>query len=559
MPTRVGGADHTLGPGWIRAGRDILRASGGGERRRSWRPTAASSAAGVVPDDGGEGMAMTIPRVDEDAASAAIADLARALGGENVLTGAEELREYRDPYDYQGSDRYTGSAVVTPCSVEDVQAIVQIANERLVPLWTFSQGRNYTYGGAAPRVHGSIQVSLRKMNRVLEVDDELAYAVVEPGVRFFDLYDHLQAGGHPLWPSIPDLGWGSVVGNTLDSGRGYTPSGDHPTIQCGLEVVLANGEVLRTGMGGLTGSRSWHLFRESYGPNHSGLFFQSNLGIVTKMGVWLMRAPQMYVSGWAHWAEDETVAAVVDALRELTFEGVIRNHPLIGPGARSEKGFDPSLGGWMVRFALYGREPIVEAHWKLVAQTLGAIEGVEVDRMVFSGDAERSGALMHDDKVQGGVPGLELIEFYTERFGVDAGHLDLSAIVPLSGSAVLESIALRRRLTSRYGPGQPGGIIMLPRSALHISTSIFDTRDEAATRAAYDAYASMAVELARAGFPVYRTNIQHMDLIAGLFDWGDHVQRRLNEQLKDLLDPNGILSPGKQGVWPASMRPARRQ
>ena len=54
------------------------------------------------------------------------------------------------------------------------------------------------------------------MNRVLEVNDELAYAVIEPGVRFFDLHDHLQAGGHKLWPSIPDLGWGSVVGNTLE-------------------------------------------------------------------------------------------------------------------------------------------------------------------------------------------------------------------------------------------------------------------------------------------------------------------------------------------------------
>ena len=502
-------------------------------------------------------MATTMPSADETATQAALAALVRELGEENVLVSPEELREYRDPYDFQGSDDYTGSAVVTPRSVGDVQTIVRLANEFRVPLWTFSTGRNFTYGGAAPRVRGSIQVSFREMNRVLEVDDELAYAVVEPGVRFFDLYDHLRAGGYRLWPSIPDLGWGSIVGNTLDSGRGYTPFGDHPTTQCGMEVVLANGEILRTGMGGMSTSKSWHLFRESYGPNHSGLFFQSNFGIVTRMGVWLMRAPEVYVSGWATWREDETSAAVIDTLRELMFEGVIRNNPLVGYGVPTENGRDASAGGWMVRFALYGREALVAAHYDVVAAALGATPGVEVGRRTFHGDEERAAATIHDDKVQGGVPGLELIEMFKSIHGEEAGHLDLSAIGPLTGADVVETIRFRREMYDRHGLRFSAGIVLLPRTALNISAVIFDTRDEQKTRAAYDTYAKMVVELAAAGYPVYRTNIQHMDLVAEQFDWGDHVQRRLNERLKDLLDPNGILSPGKQGIWPAGMRAAR--
>ena len=51
------------------------------------------------------------------------------------------------------------------------------------------------------------------MNKVLEINEESRYAVVEPGVRWFDLYDAVQAGGHKLMVSIPDLGWGSVIGN----------------------------------------------------------------------------------------------------------------------------------------------------------------------------------------------------------------------------------------------------------------------------------------------------------------------------------------------------------
>jgi FAD/FMN-containing dehydrogenase len=493
-------------------------------------------------------------RLDANAVREAIAALAAALGDDNVITSAAELLDYRDPYDYKGSDEHTGAAVVTPGSVGDVQEIVRIANAFRVPLWTFGQGRNYAYGGPAPRVRGSIQVSFRKMNRVLEVDDELAYAVVEPGVRFSDLYDHLRAGGYRLWPSIPDLGWGSVVGNTLDSGRGYTRYGDHPATQCGMEVVLANGELLRTGMGGMSTSKVWHLFRESFGPNHAGLFFQSNFGIVTKMGVWLMRAPETYVSGWATWRDEDLVAGVVDALRELMFDGIVTNLPLLGFGSPTESGRDESTGGWTVRFALYGREPVTEAQYALVRDALRRAGDVQVGRRVYRGDEERSRATMHDDKVQGGVPGLELLEMFRKLNGEDAGHLDLSALGPMTGADVAESIRLRRALYARHGLPYGAGIILLQRCALHISPVVFDTRDEQATRAAYAAYNAMVADLAQAGYPVYRTNIQSMDVVAGQFDFGDHAQRRLSERLKDLLDPNGILSPGKQGIWPAHMR-----
>jgi 4-cresol dehydrogenase (hydroxylating) len=64
-------------------------------------------------------------------------------------------------------------------------------------------GKNNAYGGGAPRLRGSVVVSLRRMNRILEVNEELAYAVVEPGVSFFDLCAELRRRGGALWASIP--------------------------------------------------------------------------------------------------------------------------------------------------------------------------------------------------------------------------------------------------------------------------------------------------------------------------------------------------------------------
>lgn len=66
---------------------------------------------------------------------------------------------------------FVSSAVVAPLDVPDVQAIVRLCNEFEIPLWPFSIGRNVGYGGAAPRVPGSVGLDMgRNMNRVLKVN-----------------------------------------------------------------------------------------------------------------------------------------------------------------------------------------------------------------------------------------------------------------------------------------------------------------------------------------------------------------------------------------------------
>ncbi len=216
-----------------------------------------------------------------------------------------------------------------PETVEQIQEIVRIAGRRGVPLWTHSQGRNNGYGGPAPRVKGSVIVSLRNMNRVLELNEECAYAVVEPGVRWFDLYEAIRAGGHRLMLSIADVGWGSVIGNTLDNGITYLPYGQDQSMQCGLEVVLADGDVMRTGMGAMPDNPSWHLYKRGLGPTPDQLFMQSNYGIVTKMGVWLMPYPEVYMPVWVRAWKDEALGPMVDTLRRLMLDGTIRGVPQI--------------------------------------------------------------------------------------------------------------------------------------------------------------------------------------------------------------------------------------
>src|SRR5690606_36094741 len=101
----------------------------------------------------------------------AVCAMQPAIGADNVLTDPEETADHGDPFAPPG-EWYRPGAVLLPGSVEDVQAVLRIANEHATPIWTSSQGRNKGYGGGAPRVSGSFAMSLRRMNRVLEVDEE---------------------------------------------------------------------------------------------------------------------------------------------------------------------------------------------------------------------------------------------------------------------------------------------------------------------------------------------------------------------------------------------------
>ncbi|HTK72121.1 MAG TPA: FAD-binding oxidoreductase, partial [Croceibacterium sp.] len=60
------------------------------------------------------------------------------------------------------------------------------------------------------------------------------------------------------------------------------------------------------------------------------------------------------------------------------------------------------------------------------------------------------------------------------------------------------------------------------------------------------------------GYGEYRTHLDYMDLVAETYDWGGGALRKLNEKVKNALDPNGILAPGKSGIWPTAYAKERK-
>ena len=161
--------------------------------------------------------------------SAALEQFEAAVGKEWVFTSDEDVDLYRDSYSpfWHEDEEPIPSAAVAPDGVEHVQAIVRIANRYKIPLWTISTGKNLGYGGSAPLLGGSVVLDLKRMDRILEVNDKDHFALVEPGVSYFDLYRYIQDKGLKLWIDPADPGWGSLIGNAVDRGGGRTPMCDH--------------------------------------------------------------------------------------------------------------------------------------------------------------------------------------------------------------------------------------------------------------------------------------------------------------------------------------------
>ncbi|KAH6713362.1 hypothetical protein BKA61DRAFT_552960 [Leptodontidium sp. MPI-SDFR-AT-0119] len=530
------------------------------------------------------------PDVDAATLKSAFKELSRIVGSENIdiltkehMMPDEEGHYFNLPREHDlfyvlEKDTFLASAVVSPKNTEEVSAIVKLANKVLLPLWPISRGRNLGYGGAAPRLRGSVVLDMGKqMNRVLEVDGESATCLLEPGVSYFDLYDHLQNNGYKhLWIDNPDLGGGSVVGNALDRGAGYTPYGEHFSMHCGMEVVLPTGEVTRTGMGALPGNNTWQAFQYGYGPYPDGIFTQSNFGIVTKMGFWLMPDPGGYQSYLFSFPKDSDLPAIVEIVRVLRLRMIIQNAPTIrntlidaavlGPkskytsktGVLSDEDIDKiakeiGVGRWNVYGAMYGPKELRDIQWGAIKTAFLTIPGAIY---TFPEDVEKGAEAkvihMRADTLKGLPNTYEL--GWLNWTGPKGSLLGFSPISPTTGPDAIKQYNMVKRRFFEFGFDYIGTFVVGWRELHHIVCLTFDKTDPESRRKAHRCIELLIDDAAKEGYGEYRTHLCFMDQIASVYNWNGNSSLRFNETLKDSLDPNGILAPGKSGIWPKRLR-----
>ncbi|RJQ76534.1 FAD-binding protein [Pseudonocardiaceae bacterium YIM PH 21723] len=357
--------------------------------------------------------------------------LTHELGASGVLTDPDVTAGYsRDMMPLAQVGRPL--AVVLPESAEQIQAIVRLCAEAGVPIVPRGAGSGLT--GAANAIDGCVVLVTTKLNRILEIDTGNRLAVVEPGVVNLDLRTAVEKEGLFYAPDPSSYDWCTIGGNLSTNAGGLccVKYGVTTDAVLGLDVVLADGELLRTGRRTVKGVAGYDLTKLFIGS-------EGTLGVITKATVALRPLPQAPCTLVAAF---DDLSSAGDAVSAVVREGLvpslmeIMDHTSIeaaerylrtelgaGTGSAALLLCQSDAGGEAARQEIAKLEQIcTTAGASLVHSTTDLAEGqmlLQARRVVLTA-LELYGTWLTDDV---GVPRTRITELMTacQRIGEEVG------------------------------------------------------------------------------------------------------------------------------------------
>ena len=329
--------------------------------------------------------------------------LRKAVGESNVLAGESVHADYTHD-EALTSDPVVPLALVLPGSTNEVSEVMRVASERSVPV--VARGSGTGLSGAAVPVGDGLLLAFDRMKRIVEIDTENQVAVVEPGVTLEQLNGELAPLGL-VYPVSPGEQSGSLGGNVATNAGGmravrYGVTRHHVL---GLEVVLADGTVLRTGGKFVKVSSGYDLTQLLIGS-------EGTLAITTEVTVKLQPRTTATSTVLAPFA---TLSQVAQAVPHIV-----------------QSGIDPSILEYIDILVMGG---ITQA----AGLDLGVPEDIKARTLAYLVVVLEG---MHADRVEEDVERLAaLLE--------ELGSLDVYVLPPTSGAQLIA--AHRARLLRRQG------------------------------------------------------------------------------------------------------------
>ncbi|RKX34975.1 MAG: hypothetical protein DRP64_19640 [Verrucomicrobia bacterium] len=456
-------------------------------------------------------------------------------------------------------------------------------------------------GSRLPVKDGAAIVDLGRMNRIIEVNAQYHYAVVEPGVTQRQLLDHIKANNLPLMLNVTgSTSDTSLIGNAMDRGVGYFDSRAHGISN--MQVVLGNGETIQTGFGHYENAKTKNLYHHGIGPSLDGLFPQGNFGIVTSACIDLMPKPDAHMAAIIKIDSEEKLPLLINALVQLRSRGVFLTVAHIGNRERFYDGLAPLLygqlveagepegeltrsktiemledggfGPWSAAIGVLGTKAQLRLAKKEICKTVGGFA-----KTLFLNDALVAGAKAVAKKLSF-IPAVRtqliMLKAIEPLYGFtrgeatdeslkavywaagdfqnleesdpdhsDSGVLFCLPIVPAFGETVLEVTHDIRETFTRHGFEAGITVNLLDAKAMEGVVSLaFDRRNKEQAKAAHACIQEMEARYMEQGYPPYRVGINSMHHVVHEDDpfW------RTVHDLKQVLDPNNIIAPGRYNL-----------
>ncbi|MEU0922700.1 FAD-binding oxidoreductase [Streptomyces malaysiensis] len=494
--------------------------------------------------------------------------LARIVGEEHLTSAPEEIEAGLD--NTLGMKR-TMVGIVRPGSVAEVQEVVHAANAHRQPLYPISRGMNVGNGTRLPSGDGQLLVDLSRLSRVRSVDIDHGYAEVEPGVTQLGLATRLEELGAPFFADMTGAATGaSILGNALEGGLGYTERGNHRNTLSDLEVVLGTGTLLRTGT------------FPGVGPDLSGLFVQSNFGIVTCARVELVPMPEAYASIRVEVPHDQHLERFVDALVRLKVHGQLGclthiSNPLRAIGAaksRDSTAYRPPAA-WSAYGALYGSRRQLTAQRRRITAALRPIGQVQyftdaslsrrrrlahtldglarlplgpLRALTTRADAVRQFLENHQDihDLMRGVPSDAAFDHISRDLGWERlGLIWCSPTVAADGAAVRDLVRTAEPVYREHGFAFSASFILAtPDRIVGVLGLTFDKHRQDDVARAHQCYGHLVEALEGIGARPYRKNA--IDTCRTRY--ADPGKAETLDLLKKALDPGGVIAPHRYGI-----------
>jgi glycolate oxidase len=462
-------------------------------------------------------------------ASELIAELRRALPDNAVLTDPDVMSSHvRDEADL--CEHGTPAVLVRPRSTEQVAAVVRTAARHRAPV--VPQGARTGLAGGANAVEGAILLSLTEMDRILEIDPVNRIAVVQPGVVNAKLAGAVAESGLRYPPDPSSWETSTIGGNVATNAGGMccVKYGVTAEYVLGLEVVLADGSVLRCGRRTPKGVAGYDLTRLFVGS-------EGTLGVITEITLALRPAAEEALTLVALFPSTAAAGAAVAAIAEggLTpslLELLDRTH-LSAIEAYRPMGLRTDAKALLLAAADTG--PRATADLERIAEVCAAAGAEEV---YAASDATEAAALQEARRLA--YPAMEHLAARMYPDGSGAVIVDDIAVPRSQLAPLLDGI---EKIADEYAVpigvvGHAGDGNMHPKFIVNRA----DPASVARGRAVFDAVMSLGLSLGGTCTGEHGVGLLKREWLAAEIG---PVGMGVHHAIKRALDPGGLFNPGK--------------